>query len=119
MIDRKEVEKFFLEASVAAYAAGAKPATIAALPGSKVLTFERPPFRYVDTYFTSPVGVSFGWTLVYHEAMLPRPICWLRYDGWYDRGDERILSLLKMALSVAYRNGEFIGGRGPMVFTAP
>lgn len=119
MMDWKEVEKFFLEASAAAYAAGAKPATIAALPGSKVLTFKRPPFQYVDTYFTSPVGVSFGWTLIYHEAMLPHPIWWLRYDGWYERGDDRITAFLRLALSAAYRSGEFIGGRGPAVFTAP
>ena len=115
-IDWKEAEKFFLEASVNTYAAGATPATIPTLPSSKVLTYERWPFRYVDVYFTSPIGESWGCALLYHEAFLPRPIWRLCYDGWYDRRDQRITAFLRLALAAGYQSGEFIGGRGPQVF---
>lgn len=119
LLDIEVLKRFACEACAATYAAGAKPATIPALPGSKVLTYERPPFRYVDVYFTSPIGESFGWSLIYHEAMAPRPVWRLCYGGWYDRSDARITALLRVALSAAYRKGEFIGGRGPEIFTAP
>ena len=118
-LDTEALKKFFLEASIQTYAAGAKPATIPALPGSKLLTYARPPLRYVDTYFTSPIGVSWGCTLLYHEAFLPRPVWRFCYDGWYDRSDQRITAFLRAALATAYQSGEFIGGRGPQIFTTP
>lgn len=119
LLDVEAMEKFFLEASGRTYAAGTTPTTIPALPGSKILSYERPPFRYVDVYFTSPIGESWGYSLIYHEAMASRPVWRLCYDGWYDRSDARIAAFLRVALSAAYRRGEFIGGRGPEIFTAP
>lgn len=77
----------------------------------------RGPFRCVDTWFTSPVGRSFGWTLAYHDT-LPQPIWRMGYDGWYDREDLRITRFLRSALRTTYEDGRFIGGRGPEVFTS-
>lgn len=119
LLDVEAMEKFFLEASGRTYAAGTAPTTIPALPGSKILSYERPPFRYVDVYFTSPIGESWGYSLIYHEAMASRPVWRLCYDGWYDRGDSRITAFLRAALAAGYQSGIFTGGRGPEFFTSP
>ena len=112
----KAIEQFVLEAAANTYAAGAAPITFQGLSGSKLLFYDRPPYRYNDIYFTSPIGVSFGTTLVWHCTM-PKPIWWMSYNGWYDRYDPRITQFLRAALHAGCR--EFNGGRGPGVFTAP
>lgn len=112
----KTIEQFVLEAAAKTYAAGTAPTAFPGLSGSKLLFYDRPPFTYSDIYFTSPTGVSFGFTLVWHCTM-EKPVWRMSYDGWYDRSDPRITKFLKAALRAGCN--EFNGGRGPAVFTAP
>ena len=111
-LEIKEIERFHLEASSQTYAAGMEAGALPGLPGAKWLSYDRPPFWYRDCYWTSPVGVSFGFTLIGH-AELPKPIWWMGYDGWYDRDDPRLTKFLRLALLAGCRSGSFHGGRGP------
>ncbi len=87
--------------------------TIGELPGSKVLRYARPPFLYVDCYFS--VGEkSFGQTGIWHEALRAGPVWGMQYRGWCK--DKRVIPFLKRALLAAYESRIFRGGRGPKIF---
>ncbi len=112
MVKLKEIEEFFLEASRQTYAADAPKTTIAELPKSKVLRYERGDWLYVDLYFSAN-GKSFGQTIVWHQD---QPVWGMQYRGDWDKSDERVIPFLKSALKTAYDQGEFRGGRGPEYF---
>lgn len=117
-LDIKTFEQFILEAAARTYAAGIPPEAIHGLPGAKLLCYDQPPLWYRDVYWTSPTGVSFGLTTVGHVRLL-KPVWWMRYDGWYDRGDLRVADFLRAALRAGCSNPMFSGCRGPGTFTSP
>ncbi|MBI2637708.1 MAG: hypothetical protein HYW88_02300 [Candidatus Sungbacteria bacterium] len=108
----KEVEEFFLEASRQTYAADAPKTTIAELPKSKVLRYERGDWLYVDCYFSAN-GKSFGTTTIWFQG---QPVWGMQYHGHWNEKNKRIIPFLKRALKSSYEKGEFLGGRGPVLF---
>lgn len=112
MVNRKEIEEFFLEAAAKTYAADAPKTTIAELPKSKVLRYERGEWLYVDCYFSAN-GKSFGQTTIWFQG---QPVWGMQYSGFWDKDDKRVIPFLKRALAAAYAKGEFYGGRGPHHF---
>jgi len=106
----RQARLFFLETSSKTYAANARKATIAELPKSKVLTYAKDPFLYVDCYFASEEARSGGQTVIWHDGI---PIWMMQYHGVWEKHDERINPFLKRALLAAYNVSLFHGGRGP------
>ncbi|MBI2624249.1 hypothetical protein HYW67_02015 [Candidatus Parcubacteria bacterium] len=114
-LTEKEVLDFFFEAGMETYAGDIVMAkrTIVELPGSRVLRYKRPPFLYMDCYFS--VGEkSFGQTGIWHEAFPAGPVWGMQYSGWCR--DKWAIPFLKRALRYAYENRIFLGGRGPLEF---
>lgn len=112
-LPEQEVLDFFFEASMATHAGNAPKGTIVELPGSRVLVYERPPFRYVDCYFS--VGEkSFGQIGIWHQALRAGPVWGMQIRGRCR--DKRTIPFLKRALLAAYKKREFWGGRGPLEF---
>ncbi len=113
-LSQQEVLDFFFEAGMATYAGNMPKGTIGELSGSKVFRYERPPYRYVDCYFS--VGEnSFGQIGIWHEALPAGPIWGMQYRGRCK--DKRVIPFLKRALLAAYEKRIFWGGRGPLEFT--
>lgn len=113
-LSQQEVLDFLFEAGAKTYAGGMARTTIPELPGSRVLAYERPPYRYVDCYFS--VGEnSFGQAGIWHEALPAGPVWGMQYRGWCK--DKRAIPLLKRALLYAYEHRIFLGGRGPLRFS--
>ncbi|MBI3304765.1 hypothetical protein HYZ80_00335 [Candidatus Parcubacteria bacterium] len=111
----KEVLDFFFEAGMEICADDIVMAkrTIVELPGSRVLRYKKPPFLYVDCYFS--VGEkSFGQTGIWHEELRSGPVWGMQYRGWCK--DKRAIPFLRRALRYAYENRIFVGGRGPKSF---
>jgi len=114
MLDIQEVKEFFMEASINTYAGSAvRKSTIKELPESKVFHYERGNFLYADCYF-SKRGKSCGQTMIWYNGT---PVWWMQYHGEWSSNDGRIIPFLKEALKGAYKEGKFIGGRGPLLFT--
>lgn len=113
-LPKQEVLDFFFEAGTKTYAGGMTKTSIKELPGSRVLVYARPPYRYVDCYFS--VGErSFGQTGIWHEALPSGPVWGMQYWGWCK--DKRAIPFLKRALLAAYEERIFLGGRGPKHFS--
>lgn len=81
--------------------------------GFLVFSKKRGRFEFRDTYFTGVEGTSFGTTLLLYEGM---PSWVLQYAGRYD---EKAIPCLKAALRAAVSADEFVGGRGPRLYTHP
>ena len=111
------LQAFYLFASAKGWAGGGVKTTIPELPGSKVITVEEGPLRYVDLYYIYPGSEgSFGQTVIWihdggQELWLP---AWgMQFGGRYP---ERVIAFLKAALNQNYKAKEFTGGRGPLQF---
>lgn len=112
-LPEQEVMDFFFEAGTKTYAGGMARTTIQELPGSRVLVYERGPYRYVDYYYS--VGEnSFGQIAIWHEALPAGPIWGMQYRGWCK--DKRVIPFLKRTLVAAYEQRIFLGGRGQQRF---
>ena len=109
----QEILDIFGAAICAGYASEGSKTSIQELPGSKLITFADGPFKVVDFYFTNPNSIfSSGMTVIYYGR---NPVWSMSYQGWYDKKD---IPFLKEALLENYRNGVFVGGRGPERFEA-
>lgn len=106
MKNEKDIQAFFLEAVQRTYAADAPKASIADLPGSKVLRYERGDLLYVDYWFSSRKKSS-GQTVIWFQN---RPVWCIQYHGSWAGDDPRVIPFLKRALLSQIT---FNGGRGP------
>ncbi len=110
MIDIEKLREIFFRAAQQGYAGGAPKGAIAELPRSKVirLTFDDG-YEVVDIWFTmepeSPY--SFGTKIIFKDGI---PVWKMSYDGHYPEG---VIPFLKRALTDAYAEEGWFGGRGP------
>ena len=106
-----QAKNTFFDAMLAGYAGkGAKARPIARLPGSHVIEYSSGPWKVVDVYHTTLGEMSYGTTHLFFEAV---PVWMMHYWGEYPK---EMIPTLKRALSSAYQNGFWNGGRGPEWF---
>lgn len=107
-----EIKEVFFEAMLAGYASNApKKLTITELPGSKLILFEKGPWRVADVYYTRRgSNFSAGQTIISHDG---RPVWVMSYQGCYER---KVIPFLKKALLLSYEARLWNGGRGPDTF---
>jgi hypothetical protein len=81
--------------------------------GGRRMTSVHGDFTVIDIwYVTKESDVSFGTTMITFEE---QPIWFMQYSGQYQK---EAISFLKQALTYAYEDCHFNGGRGPENFTA-
>jgi len=69
-------------------------------------------YRVLDRYCVTPYSCSStGTTTIF---FLGNPVWWMSYGGRYE---DEVIPFLKEVLAVAYKNGDFCGGRGPKDWT--
>lgn len=106
-----EMEEVFFEAADDGYAGNPKRSTVIELPGSVEITFTKGPWKVVDKYFKTSLGRRSGGGMVmsYEEVH----VWMMHYGGQYEK---EAIPCLKAALSAAYAEKKFFGGRGPEEF---
>lgn len=110
--DWEQAKQFFLKAASKTYAAANVPEIKSIdVPGERLYRYEQNPFHYLDRYCVGANVWSFGETLMWCEERL---IWWMQYHGKSER--RGVTEFLKIALTEAYRQGLFCGGRGPENF---
>lgn len=108
----RELQEFYLEAALQTYAGKGKKTTILDLPGAKVYTWEKGDLRYLDSYYTNHEH-SGGQTIISENE---KPVWLMQYHGWCQSDDPEVLEFLKRALTAAYSQQIFFGGRGPQEY---
>jgi hypothetical protein len=103
------LQAFYFEAALVTYAGNSPKSTIPDLPGSHVYSYPRGRFLYVDQYYTCDDRSS-GITFIYVDD---QPVWTMSYEG---QGSPTANIFLKIALTHAYQQGLFRGGRGPEEF---
>lgn len=109
--DVRVLEDFFLMAMRHGWASGTAKISIPELPGAKCIPYqdERKQLYLLDWYFAPRGSVnngSAGTTMIWYQNI---PVWVMHYGGIYR---EEAVPFLKKALSEAYMNGIFKGGRG-------
>jgi hypothetical protein len=110
-------EKVFFRAMLAGYLGGDKSKGVRMktrdLNGNETtITYAEEDFVVIDRYYTTPgSNASVGLTLILFKG---NPVWWMSYNGEYPK---EVIPFLKSALAEAYREGEFNGGRGKVVFS--
>jgi hypothetical protein len=104
--------RVFFKAILAGYAGDGSGVKKEKSPdGYKTLIYEEGKFRVADRYCVTPHSdKSAGTTTIFFEG---QPIWWMSYGGEYHKSE---IPLLKEALSKAYHEQTFCGGRGPETF---
>lgn len=111
MVDLAQVQEFFFKGMVGGWAAGAKKIMIPEMPGFRAIKFREGDFRLLDCWSkTENSTKSFGTTTIWFRDI---PAWIMNHGGLYD---ERAIAFLKRVLRQNYEAGEFVGGRGPLVF---
>jgi len=106
----------FLQAMLDGYVGGEgrKSVKTVSANGVKTITFPFGDYEVVDRYcVTSQSNCSAGTTTIFYKKTA---VWWMSYGGEYP---EAVIPFLKKALAVAYRQGEFRGGRGPEHYEEP
>lgn len=81
-------------------------------PGYKSIPFQDGDFYLVDRYcVNSESSKSAGTTTIWFKSV---PIWVMNYGGFYN---ENAITFLKQALDKTYSASDFVGGRGPLVYT--
>ena len=119
MFNIDEILPFFFTAMAEGYASkNPEKSFIKELPGSKMISYTKGDFKLIDYWFSSLDDFSCGHTLIYHRDVLHTlgiPVWVMSYHGWYTKEVE---PFLKAALRKAYEDCNFVGGRGPELFSA-
>ncbi len=112
-MDNRQIQAFFFKAMSAGWAAnGKETATDNNAPGYKLISFSDGDYRLVDRYcVNSESSKSAGTTTIWFKDI---PVWIMNYGGFYD---ESAITCLKRALEKTYSAGDFVGGRGPSIYT--
>lgn len=103
-----DARDFYCEASSADYVINMPSQTIEALPGSRVIIYERGDWRCFHCYFNEE-SRSFGFKIIWLRG---RPF-WIMSYGGECLDKARVMPMLEATLQGTYVNRVFIGGRGP------
>lgn len=106
--------QFFLKAALATYAGGQAAEKVGDKWRFRHVS-EDGRMVYEDEYVVSD-GFSGGTTTICLDGI---PAWMTQYQGWCQNDDPEVLAFLKQALCHAYRQGAFLGGRGPKDFVDP
>ena len=111
-MDLEKIQAFFFQAMVEGWATCDQKIMIAEMPGYKAIPFRDGKLSLLDNYCVNPNSpYSAGTTTIWHQDL---PVWLMNYGGWYDK---RAIAFLKRALSQTYNAHQFVGGRGPLVYT--
>jgi len=103
-----DIVAFFFEAMMQGWAMPVPKTPVPGLPGSKSIPFRLGEYSLLDYYFVAPGSESsYGTTVIW---VAERPVWVMHYGGWYNEG---VIPFLKRALMRNYKDGIFLGGRGP------
>ena len=106
------LQAFFLKAMLSGWVNNGQYNVIPNLPGHKLFEYRECDLFLTDIYCTNnATHQSAGTTTIYHKN---QPVWIMQYHGYYEK---RAIRLLKEILSKTYGGDEFIGGRGPAVFS--
>ncbi len=108
------LKAFFFEAALATYASGKKAEPFHELAGAKRYWYQPDGsgLCYTDIFFVNG-EYSGGQTTIWQNGV---PAWIMQYHGWCKNDDPETLAFLRKALSAAYKQKKFWGGRGPIVF---
>lgn len=110
-MDIAQIQSFFFKAMVEGYVAGGQKIEIADMPGYKALPFRDGNLYLLDRYCVTPNSPkSAGTTTIWFKDV---PVWVMNYGGFYE---ESAIAFLKRALRKTYEAGQFVGGRGPLVY---
>ena len=111
-MDTAYIQAFFFKAMVEGWVTGGQKITILQLPGYKAIDFKDGDFRLLDCYCVNPHSpMSVGTTTIWHQE---DPVWVMNYGGFYT---ESAIAFLKRALLKTYEASQFVGGRGPHIYT--
>lgn len=111
-MDITQIQAFFFKAMVEGWAIGGQKIKIADMPGYKAIPFRDGDFYLLDRYCVTPNSPkSAGTTAIWFQDV---PVWLMNYGGFYE---ESAIAFLKCALRKTYDAHQFIGGRGPLVYT--
>ncbi len=108
----EQIQSFFFKTIVGGWAVGGQKIKIADMPGYKAITFRDGDFYLLDRYCVTPNSPkSAGTTTIWFQDV---PVWLMNYGGFYQ---ESAIAFLKRALLQTYVTHQFVGGRGPLVYT--
>ena len=108
----EDIERFFFKAMVNGWASGCEKIKIADMPAYKAISFRDGNFYLLDRYcVVSKSQKSAGTTTIWYRD---EPVWVMNYGGFYE---ESAIVFLKRALLEAYKEREFVGGRGPIFYS--
>ena len=111
-MDIAKIQSFFFKAMVEGYAVDGQKIKIANMPGYKAIPFRDGDFYMLDCYCVTPnSSKSAGTTTIWFQDA---PVWFMSYGGFYEEG---AIAFLKLVLRKTYEAQQFVGGRGPLVYT--
>jgi hypothetical protein len=112
-MDIEQIQEFFFKAMMEGWAIGGQKFKIPEMPGYKAISFQDGGFYLLDFYCVTPNSLrSAGTTTIWFQDI---PVWIMNYGGYY--AGKGVMAFLKRALCQAYEAREFVGGRGPHVYS--
>ena len=113
MVELEKIKEFFFKAMTQGYAAGGEKIKIPNMPWYKGISFKEGDFYLLDNYCVTPHSFkSAGTTTIWFQGI---PVWFMSFGGYYEH---QVIQFLKSALSRSYQVQQFLGGRGPKVFSS-
>ncbi len=110
-MDLAQIEAFFFRAMMAGWATDSDSSEIDCLPGHKAILYSEGDLRLLDLYCVNPNSPkTTGTTTIWFKDV---PVWVMHYGGFYK---DSAIAILKNALRKTYKDGVFVGCRGPMIF---